>query len=243
MVSTMATDRLGESRVSETRSEAAYERWVHWPVNWSAVFAGALAAITAVLIFGLIGVALGAHVVDANQRLVDLKKMGISALVFSVFGAFLAFAIGGWVAGKIAGILHAEPGMLHGAISWLVATPIIVVIAGLGAGSLMGGWYGGLAGSHPSANGAATPFEKPDALSATATPEERSQYTTDMNDYRAKVRQWNEDTPKVTRNAAIGAATALLLGLIGSVIGGWLASGEPMNFTHHRTRRPLTHRV
>ena len=25
-------------------------------------------------------------------------------------------------------------------------------------------------------------------------------------------------------------------GLIGSVLGGWMASGEPMTFTHHRTR-------
>jgi hypothetical protein len=27
-----------------------------------------------------------------------------------------------------------------------------------------------------------------------------------------------------------------LLGLIGSVIGGWMASGEPMTFTHYRRR-------
>ena len=37
--------------------------------------------------------------------------------------------------------------------------------------------------------------------------------------------------------AALGALTALLLGLVGSVIGGWMASGEPMTFTHYRTRR------
>jgi len=38
------------------------------------------------------------------------------------------------------------------------------------------------------------------------------------------------------RNDALAALTALLLGLMGSVIGGWLASGEPMTFTYHRTR-------
>jgi hypothetical protein len=26
------------------------------------------------------------------------------------------------------------------------------------------------------------------------------------------------------------------LGLVGSVIGGWMASGEPMTFTYYRTR-------
>src|SRR5262245_29887449 len=38
------------------------------------------------------------------------------------------------------------------------------------------------------------------------------------------------------RNAALGALTALLLGLVGSVVGGWMGSGEPMTF--HRSKRP-----
>lgn len=38
------------------------------------------------------------------------------------------------------------------------------------------------------------------------------------------------------RNGAVTALLALLLGLIGSVLGGWLASGEPMTWTHHRRR-------
>jgi hypothetical protein len=44
------------------------------------------------------------------------------------------------------------------------------------------------------------------------------------------------------RNAALGACTALLLGLLGAVLGGWLASGEPMRFSRHEqnTRRART---
>lgn len=44
-------------------------------------------------------------------------------------------------------------------------------------------------------------------------------------------------TPDVVRNTALAALTTLLVGLIGAVIGGWIASGEPMTLTHHRTRR------
>jgi uncharacterized membrane protein YeaQ/YmgE (transglycosylase-associated protein family) len=40
----------------------------------------------------------------------------------------------------------------------------------------------------------------------------------------------------LARNAALAALTSLLLGLVGSVVGGWMASGEPMTFTYHRTR-------
>jgi hypothetical protein len=44
------------------------------------------------------------------------------------------------------------------------------------------------------------------------------------------------DVAEATRNNALATAVALLLGLVGSVIGGWMASGEPMTFTHYRTR-------
>jgi hypothetical protein len=36
------------------------------------------------------------------------------------------------------------------------------------------------------------------------------------------------------RNGAVAALFALLLGLVGSVIGGWMASGEPMTWTYYR---------
>jgi hypothetical protein len=44
------------------------------------------------------------------------------------------------------------------------------------------------------------------------------------------------DLATATRNNALATALALLLGLVGSVLGGWMASGEPMTFTHHRKR-------
>jgi len=36
---------------------------------------------------------------------------------------------------------------------------------------------------------------------------------------------------KAATAGATAAAVALLLGLAGSVVGGWMGSGEPMNFT------------
>jgi len=59
-------------------------------------------------------------------------------------------------------------------------------------------------------------------------------------EYRREVKQWREDTPRVTRNTALTAVTALLLGLVGSVVGGWLASGEPMTLTRDRNRTGIT---
>src|SRR5436190_9620059 len=123
-----------------------YETWVHWPVNWTAVWVGALAALAVALIIGLAGISLGMHVLGTEGRVVDWHKFKIGSLIFSVFGAFISFVAGGWVTAKIAGIVRSEPAMLHGAIAWLVAVPLLLALASLGAGSLFGGWYGGLGG-------------------------------------------------------------------------------------------------
>ena len=217
-------------RAATDKSEVQYEEWAHWPVNWSAVWVGALAAVGAVLLFGLIGIAVGAHVLDPDQRVVDLKKIVFWQLAFSVFASFLAFVIGGWVCARIAGILRAEDAAFHGAIAFLVAVPMLVVLVALGAGTSFGAWHAALV-----VKPQAAPYERPAFPATGITPEERQQYQAAVEKYRQNLEQWQKDTPKVTRNSAIGAATALLLGLIGSVIGGWMASGEPMTFSHYRT--------
>lgn len=223
-------------RRESVASEAEYERWVHWPVNWSAVWVGTLAALASIVIFGLIGIAIGVQSVDTSARVVDLHKLAIGTLIFSVCAAFFAFVIGGWVAGRIAGILRAEPAMLHGAVCWLLTIPALVALAAIGAGSSIGAWNASLATPN-SANAAMLPFDRPDALDASATAEERAAYRTELANYRTKVAQWKEETPRAVRNSALGATTALLLGLVGSVLGGWLACGEPMSVTYYKTRK------
>jgi hypothetical protein len=222
-------------------AEREHERWAHLHVNWTATWIGALAAFSAVLIFGLAGIAVGAHRIGPEHRVVDLTQLGFWTLVCSVLSAFFAFVIGGWIAGKTAGILHAEPAMLHGAIVWVLCVPILVVAAGLGASSSYGGWYAGVSGSPAWATPAGAPFARPEAPLANATPEEIAQYRSQLADYAQNVRRWQDETPRAIRNSALGAITALMLGLVGSVIGGWMASGEPMNFTHYRTRTPRYH--
>ena len=194
--------------VRHTGDEEAAIRADHWPINWSAIWVGTLAALAVALIVSLAAAALGAHQLGPGGRIASWKDVGFGALVFSVVGAFAAFVVGGWVAGKINGFRRAETDMLHGAIVWLVAVPLLVIFAALGAGTLFGGWYGGLAG---------TPIW--------ATP----------NNVAA-----DPAAATAARNTALLAVTALLIGLIGSVLGGWMASGEPMTFTYYRTRQAMT---
>jgi len=45
----------------------------------------------------------------------------------------------------------------------------------------------------------------------------------------------DEEAARAARNTALGVVASLLLGLMGSVIGGWISSGEPMTISHYRT--------
>jgi hypothetical protein len=194
-----------ELRESVMRVGLSHDGAPPWLVDWSAVWAGALAALAAALIFGLVAIAIGAHQLGPSDRIVKWSDFSLGALIFGVLGAFLSFVCGGWVAGKIAGFSRAETASLHGGIVWLVAIPLLLVLAALGAGSYFGSWYGGLAGTPA--------WVQPSA-------------SVDPN------------AAVVARNSALGSVTALLLGLVGAVLGGWLASGEPMTLTYRRKTLP-----
>ncbi len=134
--------------VSSREAEVAVVRHVqsdnYWPINWSSIWVGTLAALALGLVFSLVGAALGAHQLGPGGRIARWSDVGVLALAFAICGAFFSFVVGGWVAGKINGYRKAETDMLHGAIVWLVAVPILVVFAALGGGALFGVWFGGL---------------------------------------------------------------------------------------------------
>ena len=208
---TFVSDSPGDVGVVRTAHRDRISAGEYWPINWSAIWVGALAALAIALLISLVAAAVGAHQLAPGARVVKWSDIGFGALVFSILGAFFSFVAGGWVAGKINGFRRAETDMLHGAIVWLLALPLLVALAAVGAGTLFGGWYAGLAGV-------------PIWVSQTAV-------AADPNAAAA------------ARNAALLAVTALLIGLVGSVLGGWMASGEPMSIYLYRTRKSRDARV
>jgi hypothetical protein len=209
-----------------------YEREIFagWRINWSAVWVGALAAFSMLVLFGLIGGAIGAHASATGSRLADLKTLSVWGAILGVCAAFFSSVVGGWSATKVSGIRHAEPGMLQGALTWLVLVPMLCLAAALGAGSMFGGWYGGMVGPPAAQNSGAV--IQPQAAAGQIIPPP----ATIAN---STVREDNPEVARAARNSALGAITALLLGLAGSVVGGWMGCGEPMNLSHYKTRRAV----
>ena len=191
MIAPTETSRL-PSYSQESVVEGRYEQWAHVHVNWTAVWVGTLAAISILLLFGLAGTALGAHLVGPENRIVDLKKLSLWAVVFGVCGDFFSSVAGGWIAAKIAGIRHSEPAMIHGAIVWGVTVPLLAVGAAVGAANVLGGWYGGLSPAKPGN----VPFVRPEPPAPPVTQEEVSAFKAQQSEYSRNVKQWVDETPQ-----------------------------------------------
>lgn len=179
--------------------------WTGWHLDWNAVWIGALAMLVAGAMFSFIALGVGAQkAVDA--RVLKWADVPLVTIAFSVFGAFLASAIGAWVAGRMSGARLAEPAILHGVAAWLVLMGIVIALAAFGgAHTFAGGYLGNLAPP-----GAPSPTGAPAAVDPNAA--------------------------LAIRNAALGSVLGILIGLMGAVVGAWIASGERLDSLAHYRR-------
>jgi uncharacterized membrane protein YeaQ/YmgE (transglycosylase-associated protein family) len=157
--------------------------------------------LIAAVLFSFIATAVGAQkAVDA--RVLKWADIPIATIVFSVFGAFLASALGAWVAARMSGARLAEPAILHGVVAWLVVMAIVITLAALaGAHSFAGGYLGQMTPPGAPAPTSPTPVDPNAAIAI--------------------------------RNAAVGSILGILIGLMGSVVGAWIASGERLDSLAH----------
>ncbi len=185
-----------------------------WPVSWTAVVIGGLCAVAFSFIAGLIGLAIGANRLSQGEA----TRLGFWSIAYLVASAFFVFVLAGWIAGKINGDRRSETTSLHGAIAWVLCVPALFLLLSLGAGPYLGAWYGGLTRLAPGF----TEVRRPAEPTGRGTPAVTAPTPRAQTEARA------------TRNAALGGLTALVVGLAGSVIGGWMASGEPMSLRYRR---------
>lgn len=186
------------------RSRYWDDAWSGWHLDWGAVWVGALTMLMAAVLFSFIATAVGAQkAVDA--RVLKWAEIPVATIVFSVFGAFLASAIGAWVAARMSGARLAEPAILQGVAAWLVVMAIVITLAALaGAHSFAGGYLGNMTPPGAPAPTSPTPVDPNAAIAI--------------------------------RNAAVGSILGILIGLMGAVVGAWIASGERLDSLAHYRR-------
>ena len=112
-------------------------------ISWGAVFAGVIIVLAVQLLLSLLGVGIGASTIDPAQGTSPQgSSIGIGAGIWWVVSALIALFAGSWVAGRLAGVPVRTDGLLHGVVTWALATLLLVYLLTTTVSSLIGGAFG-----------------------------------------------------------------------------------------------------
>jgi hypothetical protein len=104
-------------------------------VQWGPIVAGVLTAIVLFLLLTILGLALGASVLDpANTA----GEIGTWAAVWGAITAIVSFLIGGWIATRSAVIEGTFAGLLNGLCVGIAGLLLIIWLTASGLGNLFG---------------------------------------------------------------------------------------------------------
>lgn len=167
-------------------------------LSWGPVIAGVLLALAAHVVLGLVGAAIGFAAEPTGSR-----ALGAGAGIWALITAFVATALGAWLAVRMAGREDEAGSNLHGVMVWCI---------GLIAGAI---FLAGTAASGTMAAGTAASGNADALRSLTGTP--RAQVTAPTAEART------DAAAKAAAAVAGGAAMAGLCGLLGAFVGAGIA--------------------
>lgn len=104
-------------------------------VQWGPIIAGVVTTIAAMLVLSVLGLAIGASVLEPTAAGEDL---GMAAGIWGAISAILSFLAGGWVAAKSAAVGGSGSGVLNGFLVGAAALTLILWLTGAGLGNLFG---------------------------------------------------------------------------------------------------------
>ena len=127
--------------------------------HWGAIFAGTVVALGVFVLLALAGIGLGLTIFEATEASPMNGSLTTTA-IWQFVSQLVALGIGGYTAGRLAGVLHPMGSMLHGATVWALTTlagVYLAVQAITGLAGAAGSALSGLAGGASSAVSAVIP--------------------------------------------------------------------------------------
>lgn len=118
------------------RAAAAVKR-----VSWGAIFAGAVITLVTQLALSILGLGIGASTVNPLSEQNPASGLGTGAGIWFAITVLISLFAGGWVAGRLAGMPRAIDSLLHGLLTWGLATLLIFYLLTTTIGSLIGGSF------------------------------------------------------------------------------------------------------
>ena len=111
-------------------------------VSWGAIIAGAVLALVTQLLLGLLGLALGLGAIDPTAEANPLSGLATGAGIWSIVTLLLSLLLGGYTAGRLAGLPKRTDGLLHGLVTWGLVTLLATYLLTSGIGRLLSGAAG-----------------------------------------------------------------------------------------------------
>ncbi len=144
----------------------------HRRISWAALFGGAVVVVAVQLLLSLLGAGIGLGTVDTNAgNTPSASSLGMGAGLWWVISSCIALFAGGYVSAWLAGVEIRTDGVLHGIVTWGIASLLTFWLLTSAIGGVIGGGFSAL-GSVVSATGSGvSEAAKPIAQAAGVTPD------------------------------------------------------------------------
>lgn len=224
-------------------------------VSWGAIFAGTVVAMVVQIVLTLLGISIGLGVISQTPGTGVLGGVGIGTAIWLIVSTLISLFIGGYVAGRLAGMPTRPDGVLNGIVVWALATLISLYLATSTVGSAVSGVAGFLGQGFQVATRGVTAVAPEAAEAVKRSPQEARQAARQaleeaQQQYRQLRRQADEvlnqaqrqatqtvnQAAPIAASAALGAFIALVLGAIAAALGG--AAGTPRGQAASMATRP-----
>lgn len=192
---------LPSDNYSSASTTAAYNK-----VSWGAIFAGVAIALAAQFLLNLLGVGIGAAVLDpATSDNPAASTFSIGGGIWFVLAGIVSAFLGGYVSSRLSGRPSSSTGGYHGLTTWAVTTLVVLYLLTTSVGSLIGGAFSGISsivgGVGQTAATAATTAAP--AIASSANP---------MAGIEQQIRSSTGNDPQALQTAAVSSIQALVTG-------------------------------
>jgi hypothetical protein len=145
---------------------------IHRRISWTAVFGGVVLVVAVQLLLSLLGAGVGLGTVNTNAGSTPAAStLGIGAGLWWIISSCIAVGVGGFTSAWLAGIEIRFDGVLHGLVTWGIATLLTFWLLTSTIGGVIGGGFSTLGTVTSAAGSDVRDAAKPLAQAAGVSPD------------------------------------------------------------------------
>lgn len=127
---------MSEQILTERTTSPWLKGWSR--ASWGAILAGMFVTVVLQLMLTLLGTAIGFATIHPMQEQNPTEGMGLASGIWLLVSSLISVWVGACIAGRLAGGARRD-GMIHGIVTWSVATSLTVFTLATATGALLGG--------------------------------------------------------------------------------------------------------